>query len=342
MHPLDDVVAHIERMHPFGQDLHAEGVFIAGRLERLGPPVSAFDQGIADERRRAAVEIIDDGLDHRAALGTGVNAFQPVPHGIAATHGFAERRGHVVEVDTETAGAFIGLADFIAICGQGHEGVVDRQRHRFRIGRDRADFRARIGGLQGQERVDLDILREGPGGLCQRGAAGLVDRETALIGVRQLVGRPDRIAGKEAGEIDQHPALFLGQDVRAPDHRAGKGLPGRPRFVGIGTDGAVAGILELGKDAVIDAEEAQDLRTGAQAPVKPDRVGPETGGQARRVDHPAQRAVIAGTQLGQDAAVRLVDKQRHEAVPTLQPFRFGCPVLSQGGGRDGKAERNGG
>ena len=115
MHPLDDVVAHIERMHPFGQDLHAEGVFIAGRLERLGPPVSAFDQGIADERRRAAVEIIDDGLDHRAALGTGVNAFQPVPHGIAATHGFAERRGHVVEVDTETAGAFIGLADFIAI-----------------------------------------------------------------------------------------------------------------------------------------------------------------------------------------------------------------------------------
>ena len=103
VHPLDDVVADIERVGVFGQKLDPEGVFIAGRLEGLGPPGRAFDQGVADQGRCAAVEIVDDGLDHGAAFGRRVDALQPVPDRVGAADRLVERCSHVVEIERDRA-----------------------------------------------------------------------------------------------------------------------------------------------------------------------------------------------------------------------------------------------
>lgn len=259
VHPLDDVVADVERMGVLGQEFNPEGVFIAGRLEGLGPPVRALDQRVTDERRRAPVEIVDDRFDHGAAFGGRVDPFQPVPDRVGTPHRRVERGRHVVEIQRDCAGAVVGLADFIAGFGQGHEGVVYRQRHRSGVRRDGADLRPRLAAGQGQQGVDFHVFRKGQCGLGERRAALGIDGETALVGIGQPGGHADRITGEKAGQIDQDAISLLGNDVGAPDHRAGEGLPGSPCLVLAGTDGPVAAILELGEDAVIDPEETQDL-----------------------------------------------------------------------------------
>ena len=213
------------------------------------------------------------------------------------------------------------------------------QRHRVRIGCDGADFRPWIAAGQGQEGVDLDIQRKGERLVSQRRAAVAVDGEIALAGIGELAGRADRVAGQEAGEVDQHALAILGDDVGAPDDRAGEGLPGGTGFVGAGAQRAVAGVFELGEDAVIDAEEAQDLRRCAQPSVETDRIGTQTGCQAGGVDHAAQGTVFLLGELGEDAAVAGVDMQREEAVAALKPVGFLRPVLGEGRRGHGEGER---
>ena len=344
VYPLDDVVARIQRVSAFGQKFDTEGIVIASCREGLGPPGRAFDQGVADQRRCTAVEIVDDRLDHRTVFGCRVNAFQPVPDGIGAAHRSVERCRHVVELGGDGAGPVVRLARCEAGGGQGDKGMVHGQRYRLRVGRDGPHFRTRIVGPQRQEGIDFNIQREGEGAVGQRGAAVGIDREIALSRRVQLAGRADGVAGQEAGHVDQHPALVFGDDVGAPDHRAGKGLPGRAGLVQIRTDSAITGVFELGKDPVVDPEEAQDLGFGPQATVQSDRIRAKPRGQAGRIDHAAQRAVILDGELGQDASVAGVDVQRDKAVATLQPLCAVAPVVGHGqraGKKDGDRAADG-
>jgi nucleoside 2-deoxyribosyltransferase len=60
VHPGDDVVADVLRVHAFRQQLDAVGILEAGFLEGAGPPRCAFNQRRTHRLRRAAVDVVDD------------------------------------------------------------------------------------------------------------------------------------------------------------------------------------------------------------------------------------------------------------------------------------------
>ena len=62
VHPVDHVVARVERVHVGRQQLDAEGVLEARGLERLAPPARALEQRRADRLGRAGIEVVDDRL----------------------------------------------------------------------------------------------------------------------------------------------------------------------------------------------------------------------------------------------------------------------------------------
>ena len=74
MHPLDHVVANVHGVGAFGEDFDDEGVFEAGGLEGLVPPGCAFDQRGSDGLGRAAVHVVNEGLDGLADGGVGVTS----------------------------------------------------------------------------------------------------------------------------------------------------------------------------------------------------------------------------------------------------------------------------
>ena len=79
VHPVDDVVADVERAGILRQQLDLERVAITRGLERLVPPARALEQRRADRLRRAGIEVIDDRL-HRIADRRGrILLLQPMP-----------------------------------------------------------------------------------------------------------------------------------------------------------------------------------------------------------------------------------------------------------------------
>ena len=79
VHPVDDVVADVERADAVGQHLDLKGVAVACRLERLVPPARALDERRADRLRRAGIDVVDDRLHRLADRGLRVLLLQPVP-----------------------------------------------------------------------------------------------------------------------------------------------------------------------------------------------------------------------------------------------------------------------
>ncbi len=198
MHPLDDIVARIERVHALGQELDAIGVFKAGRFKGLRPPVPALDQGLLDQLGRAAIHVIDDGLDHRTGCSGRIDPFQPVALGEAALERGVERGRHVISGHLEGAAARVRRTGFIPVLGQGDEGVMHRQRHRLGIGCGGAHLRAGIVGGEGEKRINLHVFGKCQDAFGQRRATLGIDREGALTGIVEITRRINGIALEKA------------------------------------------------------------------------------------------------------------------------------------------------
>ena len=76
MHPLNVVVAHVERIGVGGQHLHLKRIAEARGLEGLVPPACALQQGRANRLRRGRVEVVHDGRHRIADSGARIFLFQ--------------------------------------------------------------------------------------------------------------------------------------------------------------------------------------------------------------------------------------------------------------------------
>ena len=103
VHPVDHVVADVERADAFGQQLDAEGIAIAGRLERLVPPARAVEERRADGLGRAGIEVVDDRLDGFAHRGRRVLLLEPVTADEALGHRLPRQRRVVLVVHAAVA-----------------------------------------------------------------------------------------------------------------------------------------------------------------------------------------------------------------------------------------------
>src|SRR5207253_2997402 len=74
--PADDVVAGIERVDAVRQQLHPEGVDIAGLVEGVAPPARSLDESGADRLRRGAVDIEDDRMADAGARRVRLQLFE--------------------------------------------------------------------------------------------------------------------------------------------------------------------------------------------------------------------------------------------------------------------------
>src|SRR5690606_38595650 len=97
MHPLDDVVTHIHGIGALRHQFDAECILITCRLERLVPPPCALEQGRANWLRRTPVQVIDDGFNRFADIGSGILLLQAMTPRIRDRERTADLRGVVVK-----------------------------------------------------------------------------------------------------------------------------------------------------------------------------------------------------------------------------------------------------
>src|SRR5258708_4020406 len=107
MHPLDDVVAHVHRVGAGRHQLHAKRVAITGGLESLVPPARSFDQRRAHWFGRAAIDVIDDGLDRIAHRGRRIFLLQAVVTEVAFSDRLADWRRKVHEANPGISGTWV-------------------------------------------------------------------------------------------------------------------------------------------------------------------------------------------------------------------------------------------
>ncbi len=154
----------------------------------------------------------------------------------------------------------------------------------------------------------------------------LVERERALARLPELVGDPVGVADHEVGRVDEHAAIGLGDDVEAPHHRRREGvLDGPPlgRVVGPGPEPQV-GLDE--QHAPPDPLEPDDPLAAELAPVEPDVVRPEPGGQRDGV----QQVGVERRHFQPDRPRVAVPPDREEPVVPVQPGRLGLDGRQRG------------
>src|SRR5690349_21540507 len=132
MYPLNDVVAQIHRVRPFGHKFHVKGVFVTGRLKSLVPPASPFEKRGANRLRRAAVEIVNDGFYGFAKGGRRISFLEAMPRDEALHDRLAHRCGVIHVGNPEEAAARIVNTRLVAGRGKLHEGMMLADGDRFR------------------------------------------------------------------------------------------------------------------------------------------------------------------------------------------------------------------
>src|SRR4029079_10372834 len=75
--PVDNIVADVERVDSFRQDLGTERILEARCVERLVPPADAFAQRAAHRLWSGAVNVEDDWLLDRRARRRRIGLFEP-------------------------------------------------------------------------------------------------------------------------------------------------------------------------------------------------------------------------------------------------------------------------
>ena len=241
-----------------------------------------------------------------------------------------------METETDICRTLIKRARRIPVIRQPHEGMVQHQRHRPRVRRRRPRLRIRLRGLEGQERVDLRIVRkrQHAGRIRHRPVRRQAVAARALA-VRQRRREVRRVARQEPRQVHQHPPVRpRRRDLPRPQERRRKALLHGFRLRRPAGCRPVAPVLLLGHHLAADLPKPHDLARGRAPPVQPDRVRPQPRRQPGRIDEPHADAVRpGGGQGGQHLRGVLVDIEVQEARLRLQPghaplqrLRLGVPL----------------
>jgi hypothetical protein len=181
-----------------------------------------------------------------------------------------------------------------------------------------------------------------------RNRGGVGDAEIAgqakLAAAAVLDRRSDAelVAGEEAGDVDDQPALArLGGDVAYPKGRISEAVA-HARLLGRGgAGGAKAAILDLGDDLAADPAEDDDLAVAGEAPVEADRRRAQPGFERGDIDEPPGDPLRVGRgQRQQDAPLPPVHVDGQQALlrdRALEHLRGRIDGESGGGGGEQEA-----
>ena len=117
MHPLDHVVAGVERVRARRQQLDPERVDEAGGLQGAGPPGGTFDERRPDRLGRPRVDVVDDRAAGLRPLGGWIHLLQPMACDPAPLDVAVERRRVVREGDRVGAQARVERAWRVTVVG---------------------------------------------------------------------------------------------------------------------------------------------------------------------------------------------------------------------------------
>ena len=317
MHPVDHVVAHVHRVGVVWQQLDAERVAEAGRLERLGPPHRALAQGRTHRLRRAGVDVVDDRLDRRRHGGVGLPLLEPMPRDVAAVHRLTQRRCVVLEGGAEEPDAGVEAARTVAVVRQPDQAVVLTERHRLAACSGR-DLTPRLVRREGQEHLDLGVVGERPGALePQRAALGVEP-----IGAAVAAHPPRRVGGvahEERRRVDQDAGVLADLDRQGREHGRRERLrDGEPLARAVG-EGAEPEVLRRHQHAGPRVAESDHVLRPQRAAVQADRVGAEPRGLRGRV----QQVLAEARHVQVDLGRALVDVEVDEAAEAPHRLREG-------------------
>ena len=336
MHPLNQVVADVHGVGVFGQQLHSECVAIAGGFKSLVPPARAFEQRRADGLRRAAVEVVDDGLDGIAHGRAGVLFLQTMPGDEVFFERVAERRGEVAEGFAEVPGARIEEARLVAGARKLDQGMMLADGDRLRRWRHLTNVIARfaLGHREGERRFHFGVLREAFGTGQIDGGARSVDVISALFGFAQGLGYAVRVVKEKCRGIHQHAAIVFGLGLEAPQHGTGEGFLHRAALIGVGGVSAEGRMHFHQQDLRAATLEADQARTAGLSAVEADVV--RSNARGKRIDV-KKVGVEAGDFHPQLAGLGL-PIEGNEAVQFVVASGFGGDggngfVLGEGGQR---------
>ena len=215
VHPLNHVVAGVERIHPLRHVFHPKGVHKARRLEHLVPPAGSLLEGRAVGLGHGRVQVIDDGLDRLAPVSLRILFDETMTNSIAHDVALVERSRIVVEGNGKKSDAGIESAGTKAVIGKGYERVVKPQREAARIGG--VSFE-RFAGPIGHERergLDFGVFWEGLGAGEMNATPVGIEPVATLICSTQHPDDVDHVAHEKRRRIDQDATRFL-----PPTHRS--------------------------------------------------------------------------------------------------------------------------
>ena len=112
MHPLNHVITNVHRIGISRHDFDAKRVSISGSFKCLVPPTRAFDQSRAHRFGRAAVDVVNDGLNRIARGRRWILFLQAMMIDITLDDWFADRRGEIHVLSSKVSGARIVEARF--------------------------------------------------------------------------------------------------------------------------------------------------------------------------------------------------------------------------------------
>ncbi len=285
MHPLDDVVPGVHRVHVGGHVADLERVDEARRLEDVTPPLAADLEGRAVRLGHGRVEVVDDRLDGLAHRGVRIALLQPVPHRVAGHVLLVEGLPEVEVAHREEADARVEAPRPEVGVGEPHERVVLAQRERAPVRGVARDLPTGIGSREGQRRLHLGVLGERPGARQVDAAPLRVDPERALPGPAKAVGDPHHVLVEERRRVDEHGVPVLGDDLPRGERRRGERLlDGARQRVGPVDVGAEARVPEHEVHLRTHALEARDVLRADHAPVQAQPVRPDPGRQRLQVE----------------------------------------------------------
>ncbi len=285
MDPLDDVVADVHGVGAFREQVDAEG---AGRpasgLEGLIPPARAFDESLANEGRRATIDVVLERRDGDAGVrAVRILLDEAMADDELLVEWLAEGRVVVAPGGGEIAGAGREAARGKAGRRQLDEGLVLADGHGAWIRCDVLDKAGRragrfFAGDEGELGFDFRVFGEGAGGVESDGGTRGIDVPGALGGASERFDDVVDVAEEELRGIDEDGSVWAfgvnressedGRRKRLRDGELGGGVGGGGAESGVGLDEEelVAGALEVDEDAFGDLAAVEANVVGAHTP----------------------------------------------------------------------------
>ena len=188
------------------------------------------------------------------------------------------------------------------------------QRHRARVGGRGAHLGARFVAGEGEQHLELGVVREAARGLHPQGAALAVELEAALAGALQRTRDPMGVPQQEVGGVDQHALARARRHVEAPQHGGGERIAhGRALHLGLGARRPLE-VRRHQQDPRARAQERHHPLGSELGAVEPHAVGAQAGRQADQV----QQVLPLRTRLDVELAAGGVPPGGQEAGQLLQ------------------------